>query len=69
MKIFYSALLLSCSMFYSYAQDLFSTDREKFIKEFQKVLTEYGKGEYQDFAKKTLPLYLLETQDMSEKTF
>lgn len=56
-------------MFYSYAQDLFSTDREKFVKEFQKVLIEYGKGEYQDFAKKTLPGSLLETQDMSEKTF
>ncbi len=69
MKIFYSALLLSCSMFYSYAQDLFSTDREKFVKEFQKVLIEYGKGEYQDFAKKTLPRSLLETRDMSDKTF
>ncbi len=57
------------TLFNSYAQNTFSADREKFVKEFQKVLTDYGKGEYQDFAKKTLPLALLESQDFSEKTF
>jgi hypothetical protein len=38
----------------------YSNDREKFVKEFQKVLSEYGKGDYQDFAKKELPVMLLE---------
>lgn len=69
MKIFYSVLFICFSIYTSFAQNSFSTDREKFVKEFQKILTEYGKGEYQDFAKKTLPLSLLETQDFSEKTF
>ena len=39
----------------------FSNNREKFTKEFQNSLTEYGKGEFHDFAKKTLPVILLET--------
>jgi hypothetical protein len=69
MKIFALTLLFLGSVFNSYTQDLFSADREKFVKEFQKILTEYGKGEYQDFAKKTLPLALLESQDFSEKSF
>ena len=38
----------------------YSNDREKFVKEFQKALSEYGKGDYQDFAKKELPAMLLE---------
>ena len=38
----------------------YSNNREKFVKEFQKVLSDYGKGEFHDFAKKELPLMLLE---------
>ncbi len=38
----------------------YSNDREKFVKEFQKVLSDYGKGEFHDFAKKELPVMLLE---------
>ena len=32
----------------------YSNDREKFVKEFKKVLSDYGKGEFHDFAKKEL---------------
>jgi hypothetical protein len=45
MKIFAIALLFMGTLFNSYAQNTFSADREKFVKEFQKVLTDYGKGE------------------------
>ena len=38
----------------------YSNNREKFVKEFQKVLSDYGKGEFHDFAKKELPVMLLE---------
>ncbi len=51
-----------------YAQN-YSNDREKFVKEFQKSLSEYGKGEYQDFSKKEFPQLLLETNEFPEKYF
>lgn len=41
----------------------YSNDREKFVKEFQKILNEYGKGDFQDFSKKELPRMLLESSD------
>ncbi|MBL1279197.1 MAG: hypothetical protein COA33_002950 [Fluviicola sp.] len=47
----------------------FSNDKEKFIKEFQKALAEYGKGEYQEFAKKKLPVLLLESNTFSTAHF
>ena len=47
----------------------FTNDKEKFIKEFQKTLTEYGKGEYQEFAKKKLPVLLLESNTFSTAHF
>ena len=50
---------LMCS-FVSFSQT-FSNNREKFTKEFQKSLIDFGKGEFHDFAKKTLPFILLET--------
>lgn len=47
----------------------YSDDRGKFVKEFQKQLSEYGKGESKSFAKKMLPLMLLESSDMPDKYF
>lgn len=49
---------ISC-VFSGFGQS-YPNDREKFVKEFQRVLNEYGKGEFHDFAKKELPVMLLE---------
>ena len=56
-------LVLLCGLMFSFISfsQTFSNNREKFVKEFQNSLTEFGKGEFHDFAKKTLPLILLET--------
>ncbi|MFT5778974.1 MAG: hypothetical protein ACI837_001931 [Crocinitomicaceae bacterium] len=43
--------------------------REKFVKDFQKKMAEYGTGDFRDFAKDKLPLLLLETQDFPEEYF
>ena len=59
-------LSLSSSAF---SQVTYSANREKFTKEFQKSLTEFGKGEFHDFAKKDLPFILLETSDFPEAYF
>lgn len=47
----------------------YSNNKEKFVKEFQKSLNEYGKGEFHDFAKKELPILLLETTDFPNDYF
>ncbi len=47
----------------------YSNNREKFVKEFQKSLTEFGKGDFHDFAKKDLPFILLETTDFPQEYF
>ena len=47
----------------------YSNDREKFVKEFQKTLIDYGKGEFKDFAKKDLPAILLESNSFSDDYF
>ena len=47
----------------------YSANREKFVKEFQKSLSEYGKGDFHDFAKKDLPKLLLESSDFPENYF
>lgn len=64
--VFFSLLLL-CSG--SVISQTFSDDREKFVKEFKKKLSEYGAGEYQDFAKNELPELLLESTDFSASYF
>lgn len=38
----------------------FSEDRTKFSKEFNKLLSDFGKGDYQDFSKKVVPKVLEE---------
>lgn len=47
----------------------FPNSREKFVKEFEKQLNEYGKGEFRDFAKKEFPMLMLETSDVSDEYF
>ena len=62
-----TALSLLCAVFV-FSQS-FTPNREKFAKEFEKSLAEYGKGEYHDFAKKVLPESLLESSDFTDKVF
>lgn len=59
-------LIFLCSV--SYGQS-YSNNREKFVKEFQKALTEYGRGEFHDFAKKSLPAMLLESSNFPDNYF
>ncbi len=67
-KYFFSSLTIILLSYNISAQE-FSNDREKFVKEFQKSLSEYGKGDYTKFAKDDLPLMLLETQDFPNDYF
>ncbi|MCF8435085.1 MAG: hypothetical protein K9G37_11465, partial [Crocinitomicaceae bacterium] len=62
--LFFMLTLSSISFSQSYP-----TNREAFVKAFQKSLSEYGKGEFHDFAKKDFPLMLLETSDFPEAFF
>lgn len=47
----------------------YSNNREKFVKEFQKQISEYGRGESKSFAKNGLPEMLLESNDLSDEYF
>jgi hypothetical protein len=64
-------LVLALTLIFSFSANgqTFSNNREKFTKEFQKSLTDFGKGEFMDFAKKQLPVMLLETSDFPEGYF
>ncbi len=68
MKALLSALAILATTVL-FGQQTFSNNREKFVKEFQKALSDYGKGEFHDFAKKDLPRLLLETSDFPENYF
>lgn len=63
--------LLSIVMLTSFSgwSQSFPNSRDKFVKEFEKQLNEYGKGEFRDFAKKELPVLLLETSDFPDEYF
>ncbi|MBI1837409.1 MAG: hypothetical protein HYR91_09110 [Flavobacteriia bacterium] len=63
--LFFGFLLITI---FSFSQS-YPTDREKFVKQFQKVLQEYGKGDFHDFAKRDLPHSLLESTDFSNDYF
>ncbi len=52
----------------AYSQS-FPTARDKFVKEFEKQLNEYGKGEFRDFAKQELPAMLLEGNSFPDDYF
>lgn len=47
----------------------FSQDKDKFVKEFQKALSDYGKGDFHDFSKTILPKMLLETNEFPADYF
>lgn len=47
----------------------YSPNREKFVKEFQKALSDYGKGDFTEFVKKELSPMLLETSNFPDKYF
>jgi hypothetical protein len=47
----------------------FTEDREKFVKEFNKTLSDFGQGDYSKFTKKELPLLLVESADCSDELF
>jgi hypothetical protein len=69
MKVFHSLVFLFFTVSAIHAQTTFSEDREKFVKEFQKVLNDFGRGDYNDFSKKDLPATLLESQIISDVVF
>jgi hypothetical protein len=54
---------------YTAMSQSFPNSREKFVKEFEKQLNEYGKGEFRDFAKKEFPVLLLETSNFPDEYF
>ncbi len=62
------ACLATCIMGIGLAQS-YSANREKFVKEFQKSLSDYGKGDFSDFAKDVLPKALLESSDFPDAYF
>lgn len=47
----------------------YSNDREKFVKEFQKQISEYGRGESRAFAKDQLEPMLLESSEFPDEYF
>ncbi|MBU2018878.1 MAG: hypothetical protein KJ941_04450, partial [Bacteroidetes bacterium] len=69
MRNLVSLLVLLLVTTVSYAQPTFSVNREKFIKEFQQSLSDYGKGDYTNLAKKQLPFFLLESGNFPEPLF
>lgn len=69
MKIKHGLLFLMGLIASQLSAQSYSNSREKFVKEFQKNLNEYGRGEFQDFAKKELPILLLETSDFPDDYF
>jgi hypothetical protein len=48
---------------------VFSLDKEKFTKEFHKILSDYNKGDFSDFSKKDLPKFIIESNGFSEQMF
>jgi hypothetical protein len=48
---------------------VFSVDREKFTKEFHKLLSDYDKGDFKDFSKDELPEFIIELNGFSEQMF
>ena len=59
-------ILMTSSMAMS---QTYSNDKYKFVKEFQKSLSGYGKGEFHDFVKKEFPDLLLESTDFPDSYF
>lgn len=47
----------------------FSSDRDKFVKEFDKAISEYGLDETKTFYKEALPVQLLESNEITDQRF
>ncbi len=69
MKFLIGLFLVVFGVQFSNAQTIFSEDREKFVKEFHKTLSDYGKGDFSQFSKKELPLLLVESNSFSDVLF
>lgn len=69
MKFKNMLLLLSVMVTFNGLTQSFSNSREKFVKEFQKLISDYGEGDQMDFAKKELPLMLVEGNSFPENYF
>ncbi len=64
------SILVFSIIFSSYVfGQTFSYDKEKFTKEFEKSLNDFGRGEFKDFAKRDLPYLLLETSEFPNDFF
>lgn len=64
--------LLTCALTlltFGVSAQTYSSDRDKFVKEFQKQISEFGRGESREFAKNTLEPLLLESSDFPDKYF
>lgn len=65
----YIILLAGLLIGYQSFSQVFSNNREKFVKEFEKAVAEYSVDETKDFYKEVLPSQLLESSEMSEQRF
>ncbi len=63
------SLLFLTTFFTAFGQTTYSTDRAKFIKEFQSALTPYGKGDQTKFVKDELGVMLLQSNEFPDKYF
>ena len=62
-------LILFCIATAFASAQSYSSSREKFTKDFQKLLSEYGKSDVNDFIKKEFTPMILETTNFSDEYF
>ena len=65
---FFSILLFTSLVNFSFSQMVFTVDREKYIKDLQSTFSDFGKGDYNNLTKKQLP-ELFESGAISEQSF
>ncbi len=58
-----------CSVIFGVEAQTFSPERKKFVKEFKKVLENYGKGQFRDFANNELPALINDEEAFPELFF
>ncbi len=68
MKHWLLTIISMITLFNAFGQT-YSEDRTKFVKEFQKVIAEYGNDDQRDYAKNSLQVLLLETSKISDAQF
>ena len=61
-----SLLIVQCNFLFGQG---FTPEREKFVKEFHKTLSDYGKGDHNEFSKKLLPAMLVDGTVFPEALF